>query len=193
MTLALSGIFIHDPDVKVYLVAAEFAIIVTILVTWSVGITRQWHRRWLEYRRLAECLRHMRILAPLGAEGPISRPGLDVDGQDWVSWYAWSLRRLIPLPYRVVDQAYIAAMQKAVRSAEIAGQSDYHLSQRQKAGQTRNAHAPHRTGAIRDLPARYVRSLCGPLFRRTFFRTPAIRITPRLSALFPMARVRIAF
>ena len=81
VTLALSGIFIHDPDVKVYLVAAEFAIIVTILVTWSVGITRQWHRRWLEYRRLAECLRHMRILAPLGAEGPISRPGLDVDGQ----------------------------------------------------------------------------------------------------------------
>jgi hypothetical protein len=128
VTLALTGIFIHDPDVKVYLVAAEFAIIVTILVTWSVGIRRQWHRRWLEYRRLAECLRHMRILAPLGAEGPISRPGLDVDGQDWVSWYAWSLRRLIPLPYRVVDQAYIAAMQKAVRSSEIAGQSDYHIA-----------------------------------------------------------------
>jgi hypothetical protein len=128
VALALTGIFIHDPDVKVYLVAAEFAIIVTILVTWSVGNLRQWHRRWLEYRRLAECLRHMRILAPLGAEGPISRPGLDVDGQDWVSWYAWSLRRLIPLPNRVVDQAYIAAILKAVRSVEIDGQSEYHLT-----------------------------------------------------------------
>ncbi len=124
--LALFGVLIHEADVKVYLVIVEFFIICSILITWRVGMRRQWHRRWLEYRRLAECLRHMRVLAPLGAEGPVSRPGVDVDGQDWVSWYAWSLRRLIPLPGCVVDQSYIAAIREAVCAVEIKGQTDYH-------------------------------------------------------------------
>jgi hypothetical protein len=128
VTLALLGIVIHEADVKVYFVVAEFFIIGSILITWQVGMRRQWHRRWLEYRRLAECLRHMRVLAPLGAEGPINRPGVDVDGQDWVGWYAWSLRRLIPLPNCVVDPGYIGKIRKAVCAVEIAGQTDYHLS-----------------------------------------------------------------
>jgi hypothetical protein len=128
VALALAGIFTKEPSEKIYLVGAELAIIFALLITWYLGSDRQWHRRWLEYRRLAECLRHMRILAPLGAEGPITRPGVDVDGQDWVSWYAWSLRRLIPLPDRVVDQAYIAAIRDAVCSAEIAGQAEYHAA-----------------------------------------------------------------
>jgi len=128
VALALTGIFIHNPNIKAAFVAAELLIIISILVTFYCGNTLQWHRRWLEYRRLAECLRHMRILAPLGSEGPIDRPerNIDVDGQDWVNWYAWSLRRLIPLPDRAVDQAYLAAMREAVRSAEIAGQVAYH-------------------------------------------------------------------
>ena len=128
VALALTGIFIHHADIKIPFVTAELVIIITILITWYYGNKLQWHRRWLEYRRLAESLRHMRILAPLGSEGPIDRPGrnLDVDAQDWVNWYAWSLRRLIPLPDRAVDKAYLAAMREAVRSGEIAGQAQYH-------------------------------------------------------------------
>jgi hypothetical protein len=126
--LALLGVVIHEADIKVYFVVVEFFIICTILITWRVGMQRQWHRRWLEYRRLAECLRHMRVLAPLGVEGPINRPGVDVDGQDWVSWYAWSLRRLIPLPNGVVDAGYIDKIRTAVCAVEIAGQTDYHHS-----------------------------------------------------------------
>ncbi len=128
VTLALSGIFVHDPNEKAWLVGGEFAIIFAILATWYAGTQRQWHRRWLDYRRLAESLRHMRILAPLGAEGPTDRPSrsADAEGLDWVNWYAWSLRRLIPLPDRVIDKAYLAAVRETVRSAEIAGQAAYH-------------------------------------------------------------------
>ena len=68
VALALTGIFIHDPNAKAWLVFGEFAIIIAILATWYYGTKLQWHRRWLDYRRLAESLRHMRILAPLGAE-----------------------------------------------------------------------------------------------------------------------------
>jgi hypothetical protein len=126
VALALCGIFV-PVGVKVYLVSAELVIIFAILVSWYLGQRRRWHRRWLEYRRLAECLRHMRILAPLGAEGPISRPSLDFDGQDWVNWYAWSLRRLIPLPDRVADHTYLKAICRAVRLVEIADQAAYHV------------------------------------------------------------------
>lgn len=128
VALALVGIFVHDATAKSYLVLTELVIIVAILITWLHGQGRQRHQRWLEYRRLAECLRHIRILAPLGREGPIGRPRRDLhaEEQDWVGWYAWSLRRLIPLPDSVVDPAYLAAVREAALSAEIAGQLDYH-------------------------------------------------------------------
>jgi hypothetical protein len=140
VALALCGVLIHDievqiggkvvgdTDIKAVLVAVEFCIILSILVTWYCGNKLQWHRRWLEYRRLAESLRHMRILAVLGSDGPVDRPGRsgDVEDEDWVNWYAWSMRRLIPLPDRVVDAGYLAAVREVVRTAEISGQADYH-------------------------------------------------------------------
>lgn len=111
-----------------YLVVAELVIILVILGTWFYGTMRGWHRRWLEYRRLAECLRHMRILAPVGSGGSLAHPGhgLDADELDWVNWYAWSVRRLLPLPDRVVDAGYVTAVRDAVLSAEIAEQRRYH-------------------------------------------------------------------
>jgi hypothetical protein len=134
VALALVGVFVHDPTFKSYLVIFELIIIVAIIITWLQGLRRQWHRHWLEYRRLAESLRHMRILAPLGSEGPVARPSrlLDVDGQDWVNWYAWTVRRRIPLPDRAVDPTYLAAARDAVRSAEIGHQIDYHTRNAQR-------------------------------------------------------------
>jgi hypothetical protein len=127
VALALGGIFTHDPTTKSYLILAELATIVALLVTWLRGHRQHWHRRWLEYRRLAECLRHMRILVPIGSAGPVDRPGRSLDDeQDWVNWYAWSLRRQLPLPNRTVNPAYLSALREAVRSVEISGQIKYH-------------------------------------------------------------------
>ncbi len=111
-----------------YLVLAELVVILLILGTWGYGTMRGWHRRWLEYRRLAECLRHMRILAPVGSGGSLAHPGhgLDADEQDWVNWYAWSLRRLLPLPDAAVDDDYVTKVRDAVRKAEITEQRAYH-------------------------------------------------------------------
>jgi hypothetical protein len=128
VALALTGIFLDDPRVKVYVVLAELLVIGAILFTWYYGHSLRWHRRWLDYRRLAECLRQMRILGPVGSGGPIDRPGrrLMVDERDWVNWYAWSLRRLLPLPNCVGDDAYVRAIRDATRSIEIAEQLRYH-------------------------------------------------------------------
>jgi hypothetical protein len=135
--LALLGVFIHEPFlkdphltllIKLAVVLVEIVVISSILITWRRGHSRQWHRRWLDYRRLAECLRQMRILAPTGSSGPIDRPrrALSENEEDWVGWYAWSLWRRLPLPDRVIDDSYVAAIRDAVRSTEIAGQIEYH-------------------------------------------------------------------
>jgi hypothetical protein len=141
VTVALCGIFIHEPAIKSYLVLAELAVITAILVTWLHGHRRQWHRRWLECRRLAECMRHLRIFAPLGTAGSIERPrrNLDVDKADWINWYAWSLRRLLPLPDRAVDREYLRKLREILRDVEIDDQISYH-----KANAKRMAKLDHR-------------------------------------------------
>lgn len=143
--LALSGVFIHEPAAKSYFVGAELAIIVVILITWLYGHRRQWHQRWLECRRLAECVRHLRIFAPLGVAGSLDRPGIGVDGEeDWVSWYAWSLRRRLPLPDCVVDGEYLEKLRNAVRTVELSEQINYH--ERNAARLTKLDHRIHQSG-----------------------------------------------
>ena len=145
--VALLGLFAPDAGTKSYFVLVEFAIIFAIVVTWYRGRRRQWHRRWLDYRRLADSLRHMRILAPIGSEGPVDRPGrkLEVDDDDWVNWYTWSLRRLLPLPDHFVNTSYLAKILAVVQS-EITEQIAYHDTNTTRMG--RLDHRLHFTGQI---------------------------------------------
>jgi hypothetical protein len=147
VALALGGIFAPAPDIKSVLVTVELAVIVAILVTWRIGHVQQWHRRWLDYRRLAECVRQLRIFAPIGSRGSVDRPRHSLDTEeDWVNWYAWSLRRQLPLPDRVVNDEYLKRLRNAVRSAEIKGQINYH--ERNAARMNKLDHRLHRSAQI---------------------------------------------
>jgi hypothetical protein len=143
---------------KAVLVMAEIALISAILAVWRVGARRGWHERWLNYRRAAEWLRHLRILTLVGARSPIARPrrlpghrGGDhhasrLEQDDWVSWYVRSMERLLPLPNRIVDEAYLTEVRGAVIQAELNGQIAYH-----QANSTRMytiSHRLHRTGTF---------------------------------------------
>jgi hypothetical protein len=124
--------------VKAVLVASEISLISMILAVWRVGARHNWHQRWLNYRRTAEWLRHLRILTLVGARSPIARPrhaapghsearrGARLEQDDWVSWYVRSIERLLPLPNRVTDGSYLAEVRGAVVEAELNGQISYH-------------------------------------------------------------------
>ena len=43
---------------------------IIVLLVWS-GSKRHWHERWMEYRLLAELIRQIRILIPLGGGRPL--------------------------------------------------------------------------------------------------------------------------
>ncbi|HUO89991.1 MAG TPA: DUF4231 domain-containing protein [Rhizomicrobium sp.] len=127
--LASIGLIYPSPDpaaalnFKAVMVAIEIGLIASILVTLSLGTRRQWHRRWLQYRRLAETLRHLRMLAPTAAAARLDRPS-DRAGRayGWVSWYARAVEREIPVPNVAVNDAYLAAVRDAVNESELKSQ-----------------------------------------------------------------------
>ncbi|HEY5009066.1 MAG TPA: hypothetical protein VII42_13765, partial [Caulobacteraceae bacterium] len=137
--------FIHDNVdengrllIKVGLVTGEIALLSAIVLIWRRGAARNWHRRWLDYRRCAEWLRHLRVLSLVGARSSIPRPrrtpgarteaerGERLDQDDWVGWYVRAVGRLLPSPNRAVDAGYAEAVQKAVITVELRGQINYH-------------------------------------------------------------------
>ena len=81
-----------------------------VLIMWR-GSTRHWHERWLEYRVLAERIRALRLLTPLGGGRVVNhRPAhLAVYGdpdQSWMAWHARAIARTVGLPALRADPSY---------------------------------------------------------------------------------------
>ncbi|HXC55415.1 MAG TPA: hypothetical protein VNU97_08980 [Rhizomicrobium sp.] len=143
--LASIGLIYPSPDpmaalnFKALMVAIEIGLISSILVTLNLGTRRQWHRRWLQYRRLTETLRHLRMLSPTGAAARLDRPS-DRAGRayGWVSWYARAIEREIPVPNVAMTPAYLAAVRDAVSQAELktqVGWNRHNAEAMEKAGE----------------------------------------------------------
>lgn len=130
---------------KAPLVAIEFGLILAIIAMVGWGRRRQWHERWLDYRALAEALRHLRILAPLGQYEPTAlaiaaaRPGAG-----WTVWYLRATMRELGLPDGDLNAAYQRSVLTAVRDSELAEQLAFHT---ENARALRHLHhGLHRTG-----------------------------------------------
>jgi len=112
---------------KAILVLFEIGLIGgTILMVWY-GSSRKWHDRWLDYRALAETLRHLRILGPLGHYEPVrlaeasARPGAG-----WLVWYLRATMRELGPPVGLLDSSYQHHVLEAIEVSEIEGQIEYH-------------------------------------------------------------------
>ena len=130
-TLAVTGLVLQlkgEHGILVWVLdLIGLGLIFFVIVNWFVAQRQDVHRRWLEYRRLAESLRHMRLIALTGSVGPIPRPGRAPDGDsDWVDWYGRAIRRILPLPDKKVDEAYKTLIRRAACEAELTSQITYH-------------------------------------------------------------------
>ena len=127
VTFALVGLF-YDPSALVRRIFefGEITIIVAILLVVRTGSKAQWHKRSMEYRRLAEWLRHLRILSLTAARSAVHRPGrASGDGADWVSWYTYALDRQVPLPNTIANTEYLERAREVLKDPELAGQINY--------------------------------------------------------------------
>ena len=124
---ALDGLLV--PQAKPILLVIELLSIAALIGNTVVGNRRQWHRRWLDYRYLAEQLRPMRSLKLVGAFGP--RPGAGAQAAasiTWPDWYASMIWRQLDLPPQVHNSAEAARLAANIAANELDPQILYHAS-----------------------------------------------------------------
>ena len=117
------------PHMKFEFAAAELLITFAIILNAVIGSRRQWHRRWLDYRQLAERLRPMRSLKMLGIAAP-DPPGTPTNPVPlrWIDWYASGVWRAMGCPAGAIDRACAARLGVAIADHEVAPQVGYHES-----------------------------------------------------------------
>jgi hypothetical protein len=115
------------PAWSVYLETALFIVVLAILLNTVAGNRQQWHRRWLDYRQLAERLRPMRTLKLMAVAAP-DPPGTRADpvARRWVEWYAARVWRAIGAPAGRIDGARLEKLSSTIVDNEIMPQVAYH-------------------------------------------------------------------
>ncbi len=126
----------------------ELLTILLILVLVWAAKDRRWHARWLEYRFLAEQLRQMRMLAPLGrAPGSMRAPAhhaFATPGASFASWYFRAAVREAGLASESLDAERRQHLKAEVVLPLICGQEAYHrLVKRRHARVAEALHMTH--------------------------------------------------
>ena len=90
----------------------ELVILGSILLLLVLTRKRRWHERWMECRLLAELIRQLRILIPLGGARPLPRmpAHLAVYGdpsQTWMYWHMRAVARACGIPEAAVTPVYV--------------------------------------------------------------------------------------
>ena len=125
--LGLSGFM--APHASLELALVEFVITLGIILNTKIGVRNEWHRRWLDYRQLAERLRPMRSLKLLGLAAP-DPPGSVTNpvSARWIDWYSAGVWRAMGCPGGAIGEERAAEIARAVATFEIAPQVGYHES-----------------------------------------------------------------
>ena len=115
------------PHLKLEFAALELVITFGIILNAQIGSRQEWHRRWLDYRQLAERLRPMRSLKLLGIAAP-DPPGTETNPvpKRWIDWYASGIWRAMGCPVGLVDRNRAALLGHAIAEHEVAPQVAYH-------------------------------------------------------------------
>jgi hypothetical protein len=123
--LALIGVL--APEAKPVLLALELLCVAGLISNTVIGNRRQWHRRWLDYRYLAEQLRSMRSLKLVGGFGP--RFGADAQSAAdmlWTDWYAAAIWRGLDLPPSLRTNTDVEDVAAGIAVHELGPQIRYH-------------------------------------------------------------------
>ena len=115
------------PQFKLEFAGVEMLITLAIILNAHIAARNEWHRRWLDYRQLAERLRPMRSLKLLGVAAP-DPPGTETNPvpKRWIDWYASGIWRAMGCPAGSIDRPRAAQLAAAIAEYEIAPQVDYH-------------------------------------------------------------------
>jgi hypothetical protein len=121
------GYLYLDPVIlKGGLVLIESFLIWRIIALHHNGQREHWHLSWVDYRALAENLRYLRFLSPLGLQTQNARE--EDAGTRWWLWYLRATARELTLPSTAMVGQQLLAFLRAVRRSEFDNQIQYHRS-----------------------------------------------------------------
>lgn len=115
-------------DLRLWLTLSLLTVIVGI---WYVGgFVKHWHRRWLDYRILAEYLRQIGYLAPLGSISPRVRTpphrSSGDPGNSWMAWQARAITRELGVTSARFDGPFLEAARTTICRDWLDSQAAYH-------------------------------------------------------------------
>ena len=115
------------PHLKIQEAFAEMLVTLAVILNAHIGTKREWHRRWLDYRQLAERLRPMRSLKLLGIAAP-DPPGTETNpvATRWIDTYASGIWRAMGCPTGEIDRETAERLSTAIADHEIEPQMRYH-------------------------------------------------------------------
>lgn len=123
-------------------VSIEIGVLATINLLVHRGRHRRLHERWLDYRSLAERIRHLAVLWPLARSTPLVRVPLSpLAGDPRESWVGWVLRgvaREAGMIEGTLDHAHALACRDLLRDAELEPQRAFHRSTMSRAAQVQH-------------------------------------------------------
>lgn len=117
----------------------ELGLILAILAMVYLGRRCRWHERSIDYRLMAEMLRHHRLVVPLGGGRPFPQipahwAAYGQPGTTWVAWYVRAIERAFGLPSASVDDGHVrhclADLGRSLRE-----QIGYHAANARRCGQ----------------------------------------------------------
>lgn len=133
---AVLPMFRHGPAATP-LLAAEGAVVIGILLLLRGERRGHWHSRWMERRVLAELIRQLRLVTPVGGGRPRPRPRqhLSIYGdpaQSWMSWQVRAIERDLGLPNAEATSAYAASCLDDLAGL-VEGQARFHAVSTERA------------------------------------------------------------
>lgn len=128
---AFVGVQLHGTEGwGVAIAALEVAILALVFLVVARGRTGRFHERWLDYRALAERLRHLTFLWPVGRSSFLarhSRQSWDGDPvSDWTDWLVRAVVRDTGMPSGTVTAASLEGCRAFLRVHELETQAAYH-------------------------------------------------------------------
>lgn len=116
-------------------VLAELLVILFIIAITFLGNRARCHERWIDYRLLAELIRSMCFLAPLGLVASSFRIPAhnehDNVRNSWINWQFRSIVRQAGLPGACIDEAYLENYRKLLVE-DIRGQMTFHAANQER-------------------------------------------------------------
>jgi hypothetical protein len=130
--VGLSALFVlrEEPAliVKIIVLFAEGGILLVAgWIFFGPAHRERWHERMVEYRALAELLRHQRFVYALGASDRLERTADRTwrEPDAWVGWYVRATMRELGFPAAVLSAPYRRRLMEIFQREELDGQRAY--------------------------------------------------------------------